>query len=363
MKTLVYSLMLAVTVIGCNRQHGRAVTGPFNKQEVEQFVALDPIDAHAHVFLSEPAFKSMFRRLNLHLLDILVIDDTNNARNSLSKETQQAWEVIHGSDGRITLCTTFDPYNFKQPDFAEAAVRQINQEFNQGAIAVKIWKNIGMELEDGNGNYILPDNPIFEPIYQDIAAHNKTLLAHLAEPRSLWEPPNPDSPDYNYYTENPQWYMYNKPHRASKEQILQARDHLIEENPNLRVVGAHLGSLEDNLHELGRQFDLHSNFAVDLAGRMPYLMLQPRADMITFVTKYEDRLIYGTDLELGFGEKDAPIETDWEDTYAKHWRYLATNDTLYFRGHLIRGLALPQPIVRKLYHDNALRWFPGISRN
>jgi hypothetical protein len=91
-------------------------------------------------------------------------------------------------------------------------------------------------------------------------------------------------------------------------------------------------------------------------------MSQPRADMITFITKYETRLIYSTDLELGFGEKDAPIQTDLEDTYAKHWRYLATNDTLYFRGHLIRGPALPQPIVRKLYHDIALRWFPGISR-
>ena len=154
----------------------------------------------------------MLDRLNLHVVDILVVDDTNPNMNNVSKESQAAWRFIHGSNGRASLCTTFDPYKFNQPGFAAAAIRQINQEFAAGAIAVKIWKNIGMEIKDAKGNYILPDNPVFEPIYKDIAAHNKTLIAHLAEPSSSWEPPNPASPDYNYYKNNPQWYMYVQSH-------------------------------------------------------------------------------------------------------------------------------------------------------
>jgi len=144
----------------------------------------------------------------------------------------------------------------------------------------------------------------------------------------------------------------------SREQILQARDHVLEQNQNLRMVGAHLGSLEGNFDLLGQQFDRYPNFAVDLAGRVPYLMLQPRADMIVFITKYQDRLIYGTDIELGFGENEPSV--DWENTYAKHWRFFATNDVLNYRGGTVRGLALPPLILRKLYHDNAVRWFPGI---
>lgn len=361
MQRLVFSLMLAFTVVACNRQRTAPITGPFSDQELQQFTALDPIDAHTHVFASDPAFYVMLNKLNLHIVDILVNDDTNESRSSLSRESQQAWEFVDGSNGRVSVCTTFDPYKFNEPGFAQAAIRQIDQEFDRGAIAVKIWKNVGMELKDANGNYILPDNSIFEPIYKDIAAHNKTLIAHVADPSSLWQPPNPESPDYRYYQENPQWYMYTKPHRASREQILQARDHLVERNPSLRVVGAHLGSLESELDLLGHHFDNYPNFAVDLAGRMPYIMSQPRADMIAFITKYEDRLIYGTDIELGFGEKEP--SANWEDTYAKHWRFLATNDMLSYRGHRIQGLALPQSTLRKLYHNNAVHWFPGILHN
>ncbi len=39
-------------------------------------------------------------------------------------------------------------------------------------------------------------------------------------------------------------------------------------------------------------------------------------------------------------------------------------DTAVFNGRNVQGFALPQPILRKLYHDNALKWsFPGIPRS
>ena len=105
---------------------------------------------------------------------------------------------------------------------------------------MKIWKNIGMELKIAKGQYVMPDDPVFEPIYRDIAAHDKTLIAHVADPTSLWQPPNPASPDYSYYMTHPEWYMYRHPHAMSKQAILALRDHLLAENPTLRVVGAPL---------------------------------------------------------------------------------------------------------------------------
>jgi hypothetical protein len=35
----------------------------------------------------------------------------------------------------------------------ETAIRGLNEDFGQGAIAVKIWKNIGMEIKDARGSY------------------------------------------------------------------------------------------------------------------------------------------------------------------------------------------------------------------
>jgi predicted TIM-barrel fold metal-dependent hydrolase len=94
---------------------------------------------------------------------------------------------------------------------------------------------------------------------------------------------------------------------------------------------------------------------------MVYVELQPRAKMIEFITKYQDRLIYGTDNELA-PEVSTTI-AEWQDAYANDWRYLATNDLVLYRNKRIQGLALPPEILRKIYHDNAVKWFPGILGN
>ena len=155
--------------------------------------------------------------------------------------------------------------------------------------------------------------------------------------------------------------MYQKPNPASKQAILRARDHLLEENPDLRVVGAHLGSMEADFAEIGRHLDRYPNFAVDLAARMPYVMKEPRARIIAFVTKYQDRLVYATDLDLRPDANPADAVKEWEKTYARDWRFFATTETVETESHQkVRGLGLPQPLLQKLYHDNAVKWFPGI---
>ncbi len=371
MKKFMVLLMVALAATACSTRQtnksaastsasNQAVTGPFSGTELAAFAALEPVDTHTHVFQNNPAFYAMLQRLNMHILDICVDDDNSPFMKNLPLEIKDVLQVVHGSDGHAAFCTTFDPYKFRQRGFTQAAIRQINRNFDQGAIAVKIWKNIGMEIKDARGRYILPDNPIFEPIYKDIAAHHKTLIAHVADPNSAWDPPNPASPDYSYFRENPEWYMYGKPHPASKEQILRARDRILEENPQLRMVGAHLGSMESDFQQLAQHLDRYPNFAVDMAARMPYVMMQPRASIIAFISKYQDRLLYGTDLEFSPTANPQATVSEWENYYARDWRFLATDDTVEYHGRKFQGLNLPQPILRKLYHDNALHWFPGI---
>lgn len=334
---------------------------PFTPQELKKFAALGPIDAHAHAYKNAPEFFAMFQRLNLHILDILVA--LTPVQKTLDEERQYAWNFVDGSDSHVALCTTFNPFSFNEPGYDAASIREINRDFERGAVAVKIWKNLGKEVKDAQGNYILPDNPVFEPIYRDIVAHNKTLIAHLADPDEMWEMPNPKGPDYPNYLKNPNWYMFNKPGAPSKATILRARDHIMQQNPDLRFVGAHLGSMESNFQELGGHFNRYPNFAVDLADRVPYFVRQPREKMIAFIERYQDRLIYGTDNQ--FPEFPPKVKAqdsalDWEGRYAFDWRYFATDDVLEFEGHKVRGLALPAPVLRKLYHDNAVRWFPGL---
>ena len=241
-------------------------------------------------------------RLRLHLLDICVAD-THGIYGDLAAETARAKAFVKGSQNHARLCVTFNPFDFQQKDFAQKTIEQLHREFTDGAVAVKIWKNIGMELKTPDGKYVMPDDPAFQPIYRAMVAENKTLVAHVAEPSSCWQPPNPQSPDYDYYKENPQWYMYLHPDHPRKEVILAARDHLLAENPKLRVVGAHLGSMEADVDEMAQRFDRYPNFAVDTAARVPYFILQPREKVRAFLIKYQDRILYGN--RLGISQQRA----------------------------------------------------------
>jgi predicted TIM-barrel fold metal-dependent hydrolase len=374
MKKLAFSLVFLVAVAGCRNQQPTTTTpsntattapvsGPFTASELQKFDALDPIDTHTHIHVSEPAVYAFLKTYNLHVLDIMIDSDLNPVERNLAVESKDAWNIVHQSDGRIAFCTTFNPYPFRQPDFAKVSIQKINSDFAKGAVAVKLWKNVGMEIKDAKGNYLMPDNLVFEPIFKDIEAHDKTLIIHVADPNSAWEAPNPASPDYDWYTHHPKLYMYGKPGVPSKAAILAARDRILDRNPKLRIVGAHLGSMESNFDQLAQRLDKYPNFAVDIAARMPYIEMQPRAKMIAFFTKYQDRLIYGTDHEIAPGDNVQEALKEWQDDYANDWRYLATGDTILYGNQKVRGLDLPPSILRKIYHDNAVHWFPGILKD
>ena len=52
----------------------------------------------------------------------------------------------------------------------------------------------------------------------------------------------------------------------------------------------------------------------------------------------------------------------WERQYLLDWRYAFSSDDMFdYHGHQVEGLNLPLPVLEKLYHDNALRWIPGID--
>lgn len=332
----------------------------FTAAELKAFTSLDPIDTHTHIFVTNADFISMIRRLNLHTVDICLDDDTDSYLKDLPREIADAKRYVAASQGRSVLATSINPFLYRDPGFDSSANRQINRDFDQGAVAVKIWKNIGMEIKRPDGSYLMADDPVFEPIYKDIAAHNKTLIAHLAEPDTCWKPLTTAAPDYWYYKRHPEWYMYGKAGAPTKAAILGARDKILAQNPRLRVVGAHLGSMESDFNQLGQHLDRYPNFAVDLAARMPYVIMLPRERAIAFILKYQDRLIYATDLEFMPGANTRGIIAEWQSNYARDWRFLATNDSVEYNGKKYPGLNLPRPVLYKLYHVNAVHWFPGL---
>ena len=364
-RSFLLSLTLAFSVAVAQPPHGPTPaagqdSGAQLDIDLHALSVLEPVDTHTHVAKDDPRFYAMLDGLHMHVLDVLVVDDHDNYRRNLNTQREDAEKIIRASHGHVRLCTSFDPFQFSNADFAASAARSLDHDFANGAIAVKIWKNIGMELRDENGRYVLADNPGLEPIYRDIESHDRTLLAHQAEPDEAWRAPNPNGLDYSYYKDNPVWYMYNKSYAPSKQEILNARDHLLALHPKLRVVGAHLGSMEDDLDGLGKRLDLYPNFAVDTAARVVHLVVIPSDRVRAFILKYQDRIVYGTDLEFLRDQTSEAALKEWEDQYARDWHYFSTRATFDYDGHKTRGLGLPPAVLRKLYHANAVHWFPGI---
>lgn len=339
----------------------QGATGEKSDADLTAFAALAPIDTHVHLYKDDPAFGAMMQRLNLRALNICVIDDRDPFFKGLEPQRSEVIKVRQITGGRAVFCTTFSPYGFEETGFAQRAVRQLDADFAAGAIAVKIYKVMGMEMKSKAGKYVMPDDPAFEPIYKDIAAHHRTVVAHIAEPDSCWQPPNPSSPDYDYYKEHPEEYAYAHPEWPSKAAILAARDHLVEENPKLRVVGAHLGSMEADVDQMAQRFDRYPNFAVDTAARVPYFMLQPREKVRAFLIKYQDRILYGTDLGGTPDGDTARIVQNWQNTYRRDWIFFSSDRKVEYLGHNYQGLSLPAPVLRKIFHDNAVHWLPGIE--
>jgi len=91
--------------------------------------------------------------------------------------------------------------------------------------------------------------------------------------------------------------------------------------------------------------------------------MQPPEKVRAFLTKYQDRVIYGTDNGLEPGADPARTLPQWNERYLREWRYFSTSEWIEYKGHKYRGLELPQPILRKLYHDNAVNCVPGILGN
>jgi hypothetical protein len=73
-------------------------------------------------------------------------------------------------------------------------------------------------------------------------------------------------------------------------------------------------------------------------------------------------VLYGTDLVVQPKANTEKSLLEMKNTYERDWKYFATSQTVQYEGHEVQGLALPEPVLRKFFHDNAVQWIPGLSR-
>jgi predicted TIM-barrel fold metal-dependent hydrolase len=319
------------------------------------------VDTHVHIHREAPALLSAMKEANWRGLDIVVCPASGGETFDLEEKLRATRKVSRDSGGTLAWASTFDARGFEEPDFTERTIARLRQSFADGAIGVKIWKNIGMSIKGKSGAYLLADDRALRPVYEAILKADRTLVAHLAEPDGAWLPLDAKNPELRYYSNNPQWHMYGKTGAPVKEDILKARDRVLALYPKLRVVGCHLGSDEDDLGRLARRLDAFPNFAVDTAARVRYFARGDRDQVRQFLARYQDRILYATDFSLREGEPAAAAR-GLQVVHNRDWTFFSGADSMEYDGKPTRGLALSEGILRKLFRENAIRWLPGIDR-
>jgi hypothetical protein len=250
------------------------------------------------------------------------------------------------------------------PDWTQQSLTWLDSCFEAGAIGIKVWKNIGMVQRDKEGELVMIDDPKFDTIFNVLAQRNIPVMGHLGEPKNCWLPVEEmtTNNDKNYFTNNPQYHMYQHPEMPSYDEQIAARDRMLEKNPELTFIGAHLGSLEWNVDELAKRLDQFPNMSVDMAARMGQLFYQTREDrekVRDFFIKNQDRLLYATDMADEGSRDKEDLQRGMHETWFRDWQYFVTDEKLnsdLIEGEF-QGLRLPRTVIDKIYRKNAQKWF------
>ncbi|MEO8583017.1 MAG: amidohydrolase family protein [Flavitalea sp.] len=329
------------------------------------FSTVKKFNSHVHISIYDSTLIKQAAADNFTFLTVNV----NSPSVPIDQQQKVSVQLIKNFPANIYFASSFSVKGYNSPGWLQKTLDYLGKSFDSGAVAVKVWKNIGMELKDSKGRFVMIDNPVFDTIIDFIENHNIALIGHLGEPRNAWLPINKMTVagDKAYFTAHPQYHMYLHPEYPSYEDQITARDKMLEKHPHLRFVGAHLGSLEWSVDELAKRLDKFPNMAVDLAERISHLQYQAVTDwqkVHDFLIKYQDRLIYGTDEGVNSKNDLAEVSSKAHENWLRHWKFFTSGDSMKVPKveKEFNGMKLPKEVVDKIYLKNAEKWFPQIAK-
>lgn len=319
------------------------------------------VDAHIHFNADRDDVLRLARRYGF---DLLTINTPVPDFPPPGRQLELARTYRRSGGVRLDRAVTVDTADLFRDDWEAQAEDFVRQQVEEGAVGVKFWKNIGLSLRRPDGSFVMPDAPELRPLLDFLEAQGVPVLGHQGEPRNCWLPLEEMTvqSDRDYYARHPEYHMYRHSDYPAYQEHIDARDALLERHPELTFVGLHLASLEWSLEAVARRLDRFPRMAVDLAERFSHLYLHAARDrqaVISFFRRYQDRIIYGTDIIDDPAKEADEVCRELEERWQTHWKFLSGDGEMRSNqiGRSFRGLNLPPKILRKIYRENAVRWY------
>ena len=253
---------------------------------------------------------------------------------------------------RFGVFVNLDLKKIDDKDFASSSVKILQNAVKDGAIGLKIYKDLGLTLKDSKGIRVKVDDKRLSPIWNACAELNIPVLIQSGQPSPFFDPIDKYNERWLHARQKPR--SFRPPEKyPSFDTVMKEQYNMFKNHSNTTFINAHMGWMANDLDKLEKHLDSLPNVYTEIGAVIGELGRQPRRARQFFID-YQDRVMFG------------------KDTYKKsefdvYFRVLETNDEYfdYYRKRhglwKMYGLNLPDEVLKKLYFKNALKLFPSID--
>lgn len=324
------------------------------------------IDAHCHV--DDPA-RPHVRRL---LAGAGVAGLLNLWDGAWPPRSFEDWhESMRGFEPQMQLCHMPDLSAVGGDGFGRRLADGIRAAAAGGAAGLKVWKNLGLWLEDVDGRRVTLTDERLRPLWETAAEADLPIVIHVGDPPDFFAPIDAANRRRVELEEHPEWW-FGRPGFPSLEELLDQFEQVVAAHPQTVFVAAHFGCFVPP-RRVGELFTRYANFNVDTSVQLLVLCGSPEIARICreVIVEHPDRVVFGTDFlrtdfwDLPSADLYGGERGDLDEFYAGHWRFFETSETVelpypfVMEGDVLRGLDLPDAVLEQVYVANARRIYRG----
>ena len=258
------------------------------------------------------------------------------------------------SPGRFMVFTNLNFAGFGDENWTRIAVKELEEDVAAGASGLKIYKSLGLNVNDVNGNRVPVNHPDLDPVWAKAGELGIPVIIHSADPAQFWQPMDTNNERWLELKTHPN-RMRGADNPAPFEQIMAEQHDVFAKHPETTFINAHMGWMANDLDAASAHLEKYPNVNFGIGAVIAEFGRQPRRAK-EFFEKYQDRVLFG---------KDAYNKEE----YYTYFRVLETEDEYfpYYKKYhafwAMYGLGLSDEVLKKLYYKNALRIVPGMDKS
>ena len=306
----------------------------------------------------------------------LAIMDAQNIRYAVNLSAgwagnglEEALAQQRESGGRIVPFCMINWRGVGAPGWVASSISILEGCAAAGVRGWKIPKVLGLGAGDGRGQRLRVDDPMLDPIFERASSLHLVVLIHSGDPRAFFEPNTPANERWDELRAHPAW-SFADPMYPRWTEILGEFERRVLRHPQLRFIGAHFGNAAEEPDRVESLLVRAPNYFIDTSARIPEFGRHDPARMRAFFVRWQDRVLFGTDLGVGTDPADLmlgstgdqpPTPEEITRFWRSTWRYFESSDRGFehptpIQGRwTISGVGLPESVLRKVYGANAAR--------